>query len=98
MLAGHATRSRWCGLNKPVFEAGVEGEGVRAGQEYALLQEGAIVASLGVGNDLSRVSSKAQALADQLIETELLWSGDLDGDQANHVGGVGAEAVMSWPP
>ena len=57
-----------------------------AGQEYALLEEGAIVASLGVGNDLSRVSSKAQALADQLIETELLWSGDLDGDQANHVG------------
>jgi hypothetical protein len=34
---------------------------------------------LRVGNDLWRVSSEAQALADQLIETELLWSGDLDG-------------------
>jgi hypothetical protein len=43
------------------------------------LKVGAKVAGLGVGNDLSRVSSKAQALADQLIETELLWSGDLDG-------------------
>jgi hypothetical protein len=66
-------------LHEPVFEAGVEGEGVRAGEEGARLKEGAIVASLGVGNDLSRVSSKAQALADQLIETELLWTGDLDG-------------------
>ena len=37
------------------------------------------VASLRVGNDLSRISSKVQALADQLIETELLRSGDLDG-------------------
>ena len=52
----------WCGLNKPVFEAGVEVEGVRTGKEYAFLEEGTRVASLGVGNDLSRVSSKAQVL------------------------------------
>jgi hypothetical protein len=69
----------WCGLHKPVLEAGVEGEGVRAGEERALLEQGTVVASLGVGDDLSRVSSNAQGLADQLIETELLWSGDLDG-------------------
>ena len=69
----------WCGLNKPGFEAGVEDEGVRAGKECAFLDEGTEVASLGVGNDFSRVSAKAQALADQLIETELFWSGDLDG-------------------
>ena len=41
-------------------------------------QEGAIVASVGVGNDLSRSPRKPRP-ADQLIETELLWSGDLDG-------------------
>jgi hypothetical protein len=69
----------WCGLNKPVFEAGVEGKGVRAGEEGALLKEDTRVASLGVGNDLARVSSNAQTLADQLIESELLRSGDLDG-------------------
>ena len=74
-------------MNKPVFEAGAEGEGVRAGEERAFLKEGTVVASLGVGNDLSRVSSKAQALADQLIETELLWSGDLDGSVAGLANG-----------
>jgi hypothetical protein len=66
-------------LDKPVFEAGVEVEGVRAGQEHALLEEGTVVASLAVGNNLSRISPKAQAPADQLIETELLRPGDLDG-------------------
>ena len=83
----------WSGLNKPVLEAGAEDDGVRAGQKRAFLKAGTRVASLGVGNDLSRIASKAQALADQLIETELLWSGDLDGSVAglaNRGAGKGA--------
>jgi hypothetical protein len=65
-------------------------------------KEGTKVASLGVRNDLSRVSSEAQTLADQLIETELLWSGDsmvpLRGSPTavRATGLATASAAMGW--
>jgi hypothetical protein len=70
------------------------------------LEQRAEVARLGVGDDLTRVVFDGQTPDDQLVETELLCAGDLDGAVDRLADGCAVDvftpeardaAMASWP-
>jgi hypothetical protein len=63
---------------EPRLEAGRSELGTVARHQRALVQLHAEVGGVGVGDHRTRVVAGAEGLTDQLVETELFRSGDLD--------------------
>src|SRR3954452_7867220 len=66
-------------LGEPGVEGDVADPGVRAGHQRPLADRYPVVGGLFVGDDLPRVALGREALADQVVEPELLWAADLPG-------------------
>ena len=66
-------------LVQPFFEAGFTNGRVDSGKQFAILEHGVEVACGRVGDDLAGVPTEAEAFADEIVETELLGTGDLNG-------------------